>query len=269
VSDTRPTEPAAERPTGATDPSARRPRDVRFGMVVPFDMALDREYWQFLPDGASVHVTRLPIIDLPYGVEHASLVGADPGMHDAIQTLVRIEPAAIGFGCTSGSFVGGMAFEADIRRRMEASGARVAVTPMNGLLDALRGLGARRVGLGSPSGRPVAQTLADYLEEAGFQPVSLENLEIDDEEEVIAASDSLVFELARRAMRPNADAVFLSCTNLPTFAVLGDVERAVGVPVLSANQTLMWGLCQAGGIALGGAPTSLSRLGPAVGAGRA
>ena len=29
-------------------------------MIVPFDMALDREYWQFLPDGASVHVTRLP-----------------------------------------------------------------------------------------------------------------------------------------------------------------------------------------------------------------
>jgi maleate isomerase len=239
---------------------ARRPRDVRFGMIVPFDMALDREYWQFLPDHASVHVTRLPIIDLPYGVEHASTVAEPGAMAAAVQTLVRIEPAAIGFGCTSGSFVGGVGFERGIREQMESSGAAVAVTPMSGLVDALRGLGVRRVGLGTPYGRPVAQTLADYLEEAGFEPVSLENLEMDDEEEVIAAPDSLVFELARRAMRPNADAVFLSCTNLPTFAVLGDVERDLGVPVLSANQTLMWGLCQAGGIPLSGAPTTLSAL---------
>ncbi len=248
----------------ATDATRRRPRDVRFGMIVPFDMALDREYWQFLPDHASVHVTRLPIIDLPYGLEHARLVADPPVMNEAVRTLVRIEPDAIGFGCTSGSFVGGVDFERGIRERMEASGAKVAVTPMNGLVDALHRLGSRRIGLGTPYGVPVATTLSDYLAEAGFEPVSLENLEIDDEEEVIAASDDLVFELARRAMRPGADAVFLSCTNLPTFAILGEVEKELGVPVLSANQTLMWGLCQAAGIPLGGGDNSLRRLGPAV-----
>ena len=96
----------------------RRPRDVRFGMIVPFDMALDREYWQFLPSNASVHVTRLPIIDLPYGMEHASRVAEPVEMAAAVQTLVKIEPAAIGFGCTSGSFVGGVDFERGIREHM-------------------------------------------------------------------------------------------------------------------------------------------------------
>ena len=242
-----------------TTETTRRPRDVRFGMIVPFDMALDREYWQFLPENATVHVTRLPPINLPYGIEHASRVAEPGGMYDAVQTLVRIQPDAIGFGCTSGSFVGGVAFEQRIRGHMETSGARVGVTPMNGLVDALRVLGARRIGIGTPYPSAVARTLWEYLAEAGFEPVSLENLEMDDEEEVIAASDELVFELARRAMRPDADAVFLSCTNLPTFAVLGDVERELGVPVLSANQTLMWGLCQAAGIPLGGSETLLSR----------
>jgi len=255
------------RSAGATGGGARRPRDVRFGMIVPFDMALDREYWQFVPETASVHVTRLPIIDLPYGVEHARRVAEPGSMHDAVQTLVRIEPVAVGFGCTSGSFVGGVAFEQGIRDMMTAAGASVAVTPMSGLVDALHELGARRIGVGTPYGVPVASTLADFLSEAGFEPVSLENLEMDDEEDVIAAGDDVVFELARRAMRTSADAVFLSCTNLPTFAVLGEVERELGVPVLSANQTLMWGLCRAGGIALGGAPNSLTRLGP--GSGRA
>lgn len=133
---------------------------------------------------------------------------------------------------------------------------------MSGLADALHALGARRIGLGTPYGAPVAQTLWNYLADAGFEPVSLENFEIDDEEEVIAASDDVVFELARRAMRPNADAVFLACTNLPTFAVLGEVERELGVPVLSANQTLMWGLCMAAGIPIEGSDQALTRRVP-------
>ena len=64
----------------------------------------------------------------------------------------------------------------------------------------------------------------------------------------MAAPDEVVFDLAERAMRPGVEAVFLSCTNLPTYRILGAVERRVGVPVLSANQVLMWGLCRAAGI---------------------
>ncbi len=220
----------------------------RLGMVVPFDMALDREYWEFLPETASLHVTRLPIVDLPYGVDHARTVADAPHLEDAISTLVRIEPEAIGFGCTSGSFVGGPAFDASIRSRMEAAGARVAVTPSNSLVEGLRALGARRVGIGTPYGEPLARTLWDYLAAEGFEPLSLENLEYDDEELIVSASDELVSDLARRSLRPGVDAVFLSCSNLPTRRVLGPLERELGLPILSANQVLMWGLCRAAGI---------------------
>jgi len=221
---------------------------ARIGMVVPFDMALDREYWEFVPDDASVHITRLPIIDLPYGVAHARTVAAAPHLEEAVQTLVRIEPAAIGFGCTSGSFVGGPAFDAEIRGRMEAAGASVAVTPSNALVAGLRALGVRRVGIGTPYGEPLARTLWDYLAASGFEPLSLENLEYDDEELIVSASDELVADLARRSLRPGVEALFISCTNLPTRRILGPLERELGLPVLSANQVLMWGLCRAAGI---------------------
>ena len=220
----------------------------RLGMVVPFDMALDREYWEFLPEAASVHITRLPIIDLPYGVEHARTVAAAPHLEEAIETLIRIEPEAIGFGCTSGSFVGGPAFDALIRKRMEQAGARTAVTPSNALVDGLRALGVRRVGIGTPYGEPLARTLWDYLAAEGFEPLSLENLEYDEEELIVSASDELVSDLARRTLRQGVEAIFLSCTNLPTHRVIGPLERELGLPVLSANQTLMWGLCRAAGI---------------------
>lgn len=224
------------------------PVNARLGMIVPFDMALDREYWQYLPEDASVHVTRLPVVDLPYGVEHARRVAEPGAMSAAVATLVPISPAAIGFGCTSGSFVDGIAFERDIRSMMEAAGAAVAVTPSGALVEALGALGARRVGIGTPYGAELGGRLPRFLEEAGFEPVSLVNLEFDDEEAIMALGDEAVMNLAERAMAPGVDAIFLSCTALPTYRVLGRVEQRLGVPVLSANQVLMWGLCRAAGI---------------------
>ena len=76
-------------------------------------------------------------------------------------------------------------------------------------------------------------------EEAGFEPVSLVNLAYTDEEDVVAASDDVVIDLADRARTPDAEAVFLACTNLPTVPLLGGLRERLGVPVLTANQVLI------------------------------
>jgi maleate isomerase len=49
-----------------------------------------------------------------------------------------------------------------------------------------------------------------------------------------------VRDLARAAHIDGADAVFLSCTNLPTYDVLPSLEAELGMPVLSANLVTMW-----------------------------
>lgn len=211
----------------------------RIGVIVPFDMALDREYWQLVPDDVSLHVTRLPIVDLPYGPEHARRV-ADP--HDlaaAARTLERIGPAVVAFGCTSASFVDGLTGEAAVRAAIESAGISEAVTPSGALLEELRRQGIRRVGLGTPYEEPLGRALADLLREAGFEPVSLVNLAFTDEEDVVAASDDVVIDLADRARTPDAEAIFLACTNLPTVGLLPRLRERLGIPVLTANQVLI------------------------------
>lgn len=37
-----------------------------------------------------------------------------------------------------------------------------------------------------------------------------------------------------------ADALFVSCTNVPTYDVVAPLERRLGIPVLTANQVTMW-----------------------------
>ena len=47
-------------------------------------------------------------------------------------------------------------------------------------------------------------------------------------------------ELARALPLAGADAVFLACTNLPTYDVIPSLEAELGLPVLSANLVTMW-----------------------------
>jgi maleate isomerase len=217
--------------------TARFPK--RIGMIVPFDMALDREYWELVPDDVSLHITRLPIVDLPYGPAHARRVADAGDLAAAAGTLARIGPSVVAFGCTSASFVDGLAGEAAVRAAIESAGIPEAVTPSGALVEELDRLGVRRVGLGTPYDEPLGRALADLLTEAGFEPASLVNLAYTDEEDVVAASDAVVIDLADRARTPDAEAVFLACTNLPTVRLLPRLRERLGIPVLTANQVLI------------------------------
>ena len=224
-------------------------RERRLGVIVPFDFALDREYWQFVPPDVSVHITRGPKFDGPVGIELARAVGDPAEAAAGTDTLVAIEPDALVYACTSGSFVNGLAGEAALRDAMSsAGGGAPSVTTSGGLLEALLALGVRRVGLGTPYVSELGQLLADFVEEAGIEPVSLANLEL--EGGIADVGSSEVERLAEAASSPRAEAIFLACTNLATFNVLPALERRFGVPVLSANQVTMWAALRAAGAAM-------------------
>jgi maleate isomerase len=221
-------------------------RGARIGIVVPFDFALDREYWAFVPPEVSLHITRTPFFEGPVGVELARAV-AEPGdAADATRTLVAIEPDVVAFACTSGSFVDGLDGERRLREAIVEAGAPRAVTTSGALLDALRALGTRRVALGTPYVSSLGQYLAEFVAAAGFEPVSLANLEM--EGGIADVADDEVERLVAAAMVPEAEALFLSCTNLPTVGALASLEARLGIPVLSANQVTMWAALRAAGV---------------------
>ena len=129
---------------------------------------------------------------------------------------------------------------------MLASGATAAVTTSGAMIEALRHLGVRRVGLGTPYALEIAEFLPPFVRDAGFEPVSLANLELPDVLDDIAAD--AVRELAALAYRPEAEAIFLACTGVPTIGLLAELSQRFGVPVLSANQVTMWAALRAAGL---------------------
>jgi maleate isomerase len=47
-------------------------------------------------------------------------------------------------------------------------------------------------------------------------------------------------KLVRETNTDDAAAVFISCTNLPTYDVISTLEAELGKPVLTANQVTIW-----------------------------
>ena len=51
-------------------------------------------------------------------------------------------------------------------------------------------------------------------------------------------------KLAQDNDRPEADGIFLSCTNTTQIEAIADIERLLGKPVVNSNQAVLWGCMQ-------------------------
>ncbi|MQA03238.1 MAG: Asp/Glu racemase [Streptosporangiales bacterium] len=216
------------------------------GIVAPYDFALDREVWRWVPDDVSLYVTRTPRLAVPVTVEMAQLVSETSIVQSGTAEVLTAEPEVVAYLCTSGSFVGGMEGERELREAMSTTGAPAALTTSGALLEALEHLGIKRIAVATPYVESVTVRLHDFLGEAGVSVTSSAHLGLLDHIWQVGYDE--VTQLGVDADHPDAQALFLSCTNLPTYDAIPPLEEALGKPVLSANQVTMWAALRACGI---------------------
>jgi maleate isomerase len=216
------------------------------GIVAPFDLALDREYYRWAPDDVSLFFTRTHLLELPVDLDMAEGVSDAAAVSQAARDLMAVESLAVAYACTSGSFVRGLRGELALRQAMQAVGAPSVVTASGAMLEALRHLGIGNVAIATPYVENVTTRLRDFLGEAGHKVVGSAGLGLTGG--IWKVRYTQVADLVLAADRPDAEAVFVSCTNLPTYDVIAPLETWLGKPVLSANQVLMWALLRLIGV---------------------
>lgn len=208
------------------------------GVVAPFDFALDRELWRWVPDDVSLRLTRTPYVPVEVSLDLARLVSEHETLREAVQALTVSEPEVVAYACTSGSFVGGLAGERAMCEAMSSAGEVESLTTSGALLEALEELGAGRIALVTPYTESVTQALEVYLGEAGVTVTGRAFLGLT--RHIWKVPYRSVVDMARQAVVGAADALFISCTNLPTYDAIPQLEAELRMPVLSANQVTMW-----------------------------
>jgi maleate isomerase len=214
-------------------------------VVAPFDLALDRELWRWVPDDVSLYITRTPYVAEPVSIELAEAVSDVTAVSQGTRNVLAADPLVVAYACTSGSFVHGVAGERHLAAAMRAAGAPAAVTTSGALLEALTALRVKRVAVATPYVASVTARLHDFLAEAGVATVSSAHLGLAGD--IWKVPYETTAQLVRDADSPAADAVFVSCTNLATYDLIAPLELELGKPVLTANQVTMWAALRVAG----------------------
>ncbi|BBY81480.1 Asp/Glu/hydantoin racemase [Mycolicibacterium pulveris] len=220
-------------------------QQVGIGVVTPYDFALDRELWRWVPDDVSLYVTRLRYAPLPVTVDMAVHVSDADNVVAGAANVLAVSPMVTAYACTAGSFVRGMAGEAALVAAMQAAGAPAAVTTSGSMLAALKHLGVHRVATVTPYTADLTVGLTSYLMEAGLEVVATSGLGLT--ARIWSVPYEKTAELVRSTDVPEAEAIVISCTNLPTYDLIASLEAELHKPVVTANQVTMWAALRVAG----------------------
>jgi maleate isomerase len=236
-------------------PVATADEPVRFGMIaLATDLTSERDAARvFDPRRAALHVARVAF-ENPTTPENLARMA--PRLAQAAALLVPGEPlAAICYSCTAASVVIG---DAAVATAIGQGRPDVpVVTPAAAACRALGTLGARRIALLTPYLAETTQPMIGYLEAAGFEVVRAICMGLADDRDIARVDPAAIVSAARQANAAEADAIFVSCTALPVLGLIGQIEAALGKPVVTSNQASLREMLLAGGLPL---PLGYGRL---------
>jgi maleate cis-trans isomerase len=216
---------------------------ARIGVLVPFtntnleaDMALLR------PDGVSVHFARLggyDIDEIPDASQMAGLGAAD--IDETLRMLSGVKPDVILYGCTSATLTHGPSFDRELASKIKVLSGAATVTAAGALVHALKALKVTKVGFASPYVSDINQQAISFLADCGFESVSrAEVTETLDNYGQGEMGPDKIFELGLSADSTDAEAVVLSCTDMRSVEVIDRLEQALGKPVITSNQAMIF-----------------------------
>jgi len=209
---------------------------ARLGLIIPsVNRMTEPQFNHYAPEGLGIHVARGRVAGQP-GKTVADLT--DEIAH-AAGTLADAGPDLIVFHCTHTSMKEGAEGEARIIDLIRRTTGIEALSTSSLVNDALHALGLTKLVVLSPY-----QSNADiitYLNAAGFTVVGDVALQCASAAAFEAVTPQRWLELAVENDTPEADGIFLSCTNTTQIEAVAAIEQALGKPVVNSNQAVLWG----------------------------
>jgi len=210
---------------------------ARLGVLVPSGNSVaEIELRAMLPPDVAMLTTRLAL----RGSSEVELVAMLSDLDRAAGLLGDAEPDAIAFHCTAVSTFAPH-WAGDIARRITAATGRPALTTGDAILAALDVLGARRVLLVTPYIQSVHEREIAFLAAHGIAVTGGSHLGVNTNTEMARIPPADIAHQARQAAAAaDADACFTSCTAIRSAGLIQPLEAALGMPVVTSNQLIVW-----------------------------
>ncbi|MBI3127784.1 MAG: maleate cis-trans isomerase [Candidatus Tectomicrobia bacterium] len=205
----------------------------KLGFIVPsWNTVMEYECARMAPEGVSVHFTRIHHTN----DEEETLLRMIHEVPHLAELLGHARLDAICFGCTGGSFVRpGMDLE--ITQVIQEKTGIPATTTATALVEAMREMGIAKVAVASPYPQWLNDRLGGFLKDHGIAVVREKGQNVECPAFLPPGNAEA---LAREVDAPEAEGIFISCTNFRSLEVIDRLERDLGKPVLTSNTTALW-----------------------------
>ncbi|HXF66086.1 MAG TPA: decarboxylase [Burkholderiales bacterium] len=206
----------------------------KLGLIVPsWNTVMEYEIQRMAGGAFSVHTMRIAHT----ADTEENLLWLATQATDAARLLAHARVNVICYGCTASGFLKGPHKDREIGAEIEAVTGIAAATTSGSVVEALRALGARRVSVATAYEPWLNERVRSYLEAAGFAVAEIRGFGT---QAHAAITPERVAALAAEVDRPEAEALFVSCSNLRTLEIIEPVERSIGKPVVTSNQASLW-----------------------------
>jgi maleate cis-trans isomerase len=221
---------------------------AKIGVITPtVNTITEPEFNRVVPAGVTVHFTRMPIHRHP---EEDGFRALFADLDVRVGELATCGTDVVAYNCT----VGSMSCPADVLlgRIREKSGVP-AVATAGAVIAAFKTLGVSRIALATPYDAATNAHEAEYLAGHGITVVASAGYPFAEGDQAAGrqyarVSPTDIYKHALSVDRPDAEAIFVSCANFGSAAVIEALEDAAQKPVVTSNMACAWAALRAAGI---------------------
>ena len=227
------------------------------------------EICRMIPDYVQVRETRIhmdPVVNVEECSKLSEPLGNAAGLlAEGLSSPILGNRSAIAFACTAGSLVGGPGWDkkeiemmanatagcecSNAVPLMEAQSSGIpCTTTATAAEEAMQFMGFKKIVIAGPYIDEINERFRIFYEDSGFEVLKVVGLGIEDLYEMGVTKPSQAYQIAMEAVVPEADCIFITCTNFRCSDVIEEIEHDSGKPVVSSNQATAWHLMKLLGI---------------------
>lgn len=217
---------------------------LRIGLILPNrNIVAEPDFRAVLPEGVSFHTTRLHL----RGTTPTDIIEMTNGVGKAAHLLSFNSLGLIAFHCTAVS-----TFNSGMGDRLTDEIASItgipAVATSQALVASLLALNARRIVMVTPYSQDVNDAEIRFFSDFGIEVITNVGMSLGPGVSTASIEPEKWMEITMQLKTPEADAYFLSCTNIRVLSVIDQLEKQLSAPVITSNQAMLWHCLRKAGI---------------------
>ena len=144
----------------------------------------------------------------------------------------------VAYGCTSGTIAAGI--DQIINKIQSAKPNCKVITPITSAVKALKHLNLKKISVFTPYSQAINEKVISYFKNEKFDIKSFASFNLESDLDIGKIDPNYLLEVLAKMDINGADAIFVSCTALPVFEIIQELENKINKIVISSNQALIW-----------------------------